>query len=91
MVALLAFYLGWTMGSRSGPEGAKEVRDAFTTLRKSPEFHEFVGSLRKQGAAMMHDVADRMDGESGLALAMPDVLARAYSIIRPGMGSSATG
>ena len=83
MEALIAFYFGWTMGARSGPEGAQELNDAISSLKQSEEFADLMSALRKHAAVIVRDVADRIEG-SGLVDErgpVPDVLARVHELI----------
>ena len=83
MESLIAFYFGWTMGSRSGPEGAQELNDAIASLKQSEEFAAVMSAVRKHAAVIVRDVADRIEG-SGLVDErgpVPDVLARVHELI----------
>ena len=83
MEALIAFYFGWTMGARSGPEGAQELNDAISSLKQSEGFAALMTALRKHAAVIVRDMADRIEG-SGLVDErgpVPDVLARVHELI----------
>lgn len=83
MEALIAFYFGWTMGSRSGPQGVEELTEAISSLRQSKEFAEVVVALRKHAAGIVRDVAGHIEGTPGESVGGSEVLAAVYSLIFP--------
>ena len=83
MEALLAFYFGWSMGARSGPQGMEELNSALVSLRDSDEFAALLVALRKHAAHIMRQVAERVEGADGTPMGMPDVLAKVYELIYP--------
>jgi len=80
MEALLAFYVGWTMGARSGPSGVEELNDAFVSLRESEEFGAFLVVLRRHLADIMRQAADQVEGVVGEGVNVPDVLATVFDM-----------
>lgn len=82
MEALLAFYFGWSMGARSGPQGMDELNAALVSLRDSDEFAALLVALRKHAAHIMRQVADRVEA-TDTPMGMPDVLAKVYELIYP--------
>ena len=80
--ALLAFYFGWSMGARSGPEGVEELNTAIASLRQSDEFAAVVVALRKHAAGIIREVADQFERTDG-PVGSPDVLAAVYQLIYP--------
>jgi hypothetical protein len=83
MEALLAFYFGWSMGARSGPEGVNEINSALVSLRESEEFNALLGTLRKHAASILRDIASRVESNGESPLGMPDMLARIYDLVSP--------
>jgi hypothetical protein len=89
MEALLAFYFGWSMGARSGAHGMDELNAALVSLRESDEFAGLIAALRNHAAAIMREVANRVEGGDGTPMGMPDVLAKVYDLIATGTSGSA--
>lgn len=83
MKMLLAFYFGWAIGARSGPESLDEIRAALTSLRGSAEFQGLLDALRQHGAHILRDVAGRVEAAGGTPIGVPDVLARIYEMVQP--------
>ena len=83
MRMLFAFYFGWAMGARSGPEGLDEIRAAVASLRHSEEFQGLLTALRQHAAHILRDAAGRVEAAGDAPLGVPDVLARIYEMVQP--------
>ncbi|HSV39457.1 MAG TPA: hypothetical protein VLI04_11930 [Nocardioidaceae bacterium] len=83
MEALLAFYFGWTMGSRTGPEGMEELNQAVASLKDSEEFEALVMALRKHAASIIVDVAKVVEKGLGDDKVVPDVVAVIHQLVFP--------
>ncbi len=83
MEALLAFYLGWTMGARSGVKGIEEINTALLSLRESEEFAALMVALRKHAGFIIHEIATRVEAAAGDSdrPGAGDLLARVYELI----------
>jgi hypothetical protein len=80
MESLLAFYLGWRMGVRSGPAGESELNDAIAKLRESEEFAAVVQALRGHAGEILRQVAQHVESNDNDAR-RTDVLASVYELI----------
>lgn len=83
MEALLAFYFGWTMGSRSEPGDLEELTQAIATLKESEEFDAVVMSVRKHMATIIRDVAKVVEAGLGDEKVVPDVVAAIHQLVFP--------
>ena len=82
MGILLAFGLGWVVGSRTGDEGFQEVVDALKAVRESEEFHAFVGALRSHLSHVATDLAAQLNPDREEPLTVDDVVARVRTLVR---------
>jgi hypothetical protein len=56
MGALVAFVAGYYVGTRVGPEGLEQLRDAWQTIRESEEVQELLSG----GIAVLGDLVSRV-------------------------------
>lgn len=66
MGVIIGWAVGYVMGAKAGEQGVQELKEAWTTIRKSEEAHRLAAggllmarSLASRGAAM---VAERFQG-----------------------------
>ncbi len=83
MIALAAFYFGWSMGARNGRKGVEEVSAALTSLRESEEFGALMSALRGHLGSTLHQTADWLQSPDAAPLGVPDVLARVRELVFP--------
>jgi hypothetical protein len=79
---LLAFGLGWVVGSRTGDEGFQEVVDALKSVRESEEFQAFVAALRSHLSHVATDLAAQLNPDREEPLTVDDVVARVRTLVR---------
>ena len=82
MGILLAFGLGWVVGSRTGDEGFREVVDALKAVRESEEFHAFVAALRSHLSHVASDLAAQLNPDREEPFTVDDVVARVRTLVR---------
>ena len=64
MGVLLAFFVGWAAGSKSGPKGFQEFSEAVKTVKESEEFAAFLALSRTHAASALHELSKLLSGET---------------------------
>jgi hypothetical protein len=65
MGTLIGFAVGYIFGTRAGREGFEQVAVALRDIRRSEAFTGLVGALTGHLEHILHEVNDRLVGESG--------------------------
>ena len=64
MGVLLAFAVGYIVGSRAGQAGLEEIKSSIQSIRESEEFAAMVAALRSHAGHALRDAADLVGAES---------------------------
>lgn len=64
MGVLLAFFVGWAAGAKSGPKGFQEFAEAVKTVKESEEFGAFLAISRTHAASALHELSKLLSGET---------------------------
>lgn len=83
MGVLLAFFVGWAVGAKSGAKGYQDVVDAAKAVNESEEFKALVAIARVQVANSLQEIGKIVSGEAP----MPDsgsLLERVARLTRAG-------
>ena len=81
MGILLAFAVGWVMGSRGGREGFEDVVQAVQDVAESEEFHALLDATRSHAGHVLREVAAQLTGEAQELPGVDDLLARVKSMM----------
>lgn len=81
MGVLIAFLVGWTIGSKSGPEGQREVVNAAREVLASDELAALSAAVRKHTGFVLREVADWLEHTTGSGAAVDEVISRARVLL----------
>lgn len=83
MGVLLAFIVGWAMGSRGGEEHYDDVVNALRELRDSDEFTTLVNALRTHAGHVLRQAGDWLQ-DTDHAATSTEFIARVRALVTPG-------
>lgn len=63
MGTLFGFVVGYLLGARAGSEGYQRLTRAWSDIRQSPEFRDFLGVVREHAQTSLRVLSDRLDGD----------------------------
>jgi len=81
MGIMLAFAVGWVMGSRGGRRGFEDVVDALQAVGESDEFHGLLDATKSHVGFALKEIASQLTGESEELPGVDDVLTRVRSMM----------
>jgi hypothetical protein len=79
---LLAFAVGWVIGSKTTAEGYREVVDALEAVRASEEFQTLVDTVRSHVTNVARDLARQLSPDRVEPVPIDDVLSRVRALLR---------
>jgi hypothetical protein len=88
MGVLLAFVVGWAMGSRGGEQGYDDVVAAFHDVRDSDEFAVLVTTVRTHGGHVLHQAADWLQSAEARVPQSNDFIERVRGLVAPRSGDA---
>ncbi|HVS68443.1 MAG TPA: hypothetical protein VHE56_07825 [Mycobacteriales bacterium] len=81
MGVLIAFFVGWTIGAKSGPEGQREVVSAAREVLGSDELAALRAAVRKHTGFVFREMADWLERSPGSGDAVDEVIAKARMLL----------
>jgi hypothetical protein len=79
---LLAFGVGWVIGSRTTAEGFHEVVGALDAVRQSAEFKNLIETVRSHAVDVARDLAGQLSPDREEPVPLDDVLTRVRALLR---------
>ena len=82
MEILIAFAVGWAIGTKSGGDTYEDLVAAIKAVRDSDEFRELIVAARSHAGHVLVEIGQRVAPGSHETMSMEDVLARVRGAVR---------